>query len=465
MMGSAHAVNAQPRDRKATGLWIIIAAYLLCASLAAWFMPWSQDDDRWPVESRARYSPPDEGAHLEYVSYLITHRSLPVFDDPDRNYEAHQPPIYYLTCIPAYLMGLRVSRWLSLPSPFAGSVLLVRAWSVLIGAAVIWAVYVLALLLFREDRRKALLAAGFAALLPMHFVNLAGVTNDGLAELIVTLCIIKACTLASDPSDRNSLVLGLLAGVAMLVKSNSLFIFLVAGCAVILATRDIENESVRLCKVARSIGLMLAAAVIVCGWWWVRNQLLYGDPLAQRVFVQLFKADRATPEWFLERGISGTGYLTMILWGTAMSFWGVFGQANVYQPQSVYVLGWAFALVAMAGLVRSLQSGRRPWRGAEASWLLASLSLAFVVAFYLHFNMIFYQVQARYLFTAIGPIAALFAGGWCALWRTGESTNDRTWATEALWGVWWCFLATLALVALFYLRPGAPLLGLPFVGA
>jgi len=91
--------------------------------------------------------------------------------------------------------------------------------------------------------------------------------------------------------------------------------------------------------------------------------------------------------------------------------------------------------------------------------------LAFVVAFYLHFNMIFYQVQARYLFTAIGPIAALFAGGWCALWRTGESTNDRTWATEALWGVWWCFLATLALVALFYLRPGAPLLGLPFVGA
>ncbi len=457
-------MSGQASKRNTSGLWLIIAAYVVCASLTAWFMPWSADDGRWPVALRAKYSPPDEGAHLGYIDYLITNRALPVFDDPDANYEAHQPPLYYISCIPAYLLGGGVAAVLGLHSTHEGIVRSVRAWSVVIGAAVIWAVYALALGMFGNDRPKALLAAGFAALLPMHFVNLAGVTNDGLAELTVTLCIIWACKLASEVSDRNALVLGLLVGLAMLVKSSALFIFFVAGVAAILGTRHLEDEGQRLKRIARGIGLTVAAALVVCGWWWVRNQILYGDPLAHRVFVELFSVDRATPEWFFERGLSGVGYVLMIFWGTALSFWGVFGQANVYLPGYGYLVGWAFGLLAITGLVRATRSRRSFWAAAPLCWLLACLGLAFVLAFYLRFNMIFYQVQARYLFTAIGPLAALFAAGWWSLWQSGKAGEDKSSISKTAWTLWWVVLGLLAIMALWYLRPGAPVLGLPWLG-
>ena len=456
-------MNRSDMPARPAALWFVIAAYLICAGLAAWYMPTSEEDQRWPPERRARYSPPDEGAHLGYVQYLIEHRALPIFDDPDVNYEAHQPPLYYVLCIPPYLLGTALARiWGG--SHVIGGLLAMRFWSVLIGAAAIWSVHALGMLLFRGNRTAALMAAGFAALLPMHFVNLGGVTNDGLAELAVTVCLIWACKLAATSSDRTSLIVGLLIGAAMLVKSNSAFLFFVAAIAVILGTRSIQDEKLRLKRILRQYGLVLAASVLLCGWWWIRNQVLYGDPLAHRVFVELFSINRATPEFFLEYGISGTGYLMLLLWGTALSFWGVFGQAIVYMPPWFYLLGWLFSLAVLVGLVRSRWTATTIWSQAALSWLLVVVAAAFVLAFYLRFNMIFYQVQARYLFTAIGPFSCLFVAGWIGLWvrkAAGQAYDAEPLLAAKV--LWWALLGVLALVALWHLRPTSVMLGLPFL--
>lgn len=464
MRAGGAAVSAPSFSARPAALWVVMAAYLVFAGITAWFMPTSKDDERWPQQHRARYSPPDEGAHLGYVQYLIEHRSLPVFDDPDGNYEAHQPPLYYLLCIPPYLLGVTLAHLWGSPSEVISGLMMMRLWSVLIGAAVVWSVYALGMVLFRGNRAAALMSSGFAALLPMHFVNLAGVTNDGLAELAVTVCLIWVCRLAVDPAERTCLIVGLLIGAAMLVKSNSAFLFFVAAAAVMLGTRGIEDERARLKRMLRKFGLVLAAAVALCGWWWVRNQLLYGDPLAHGVFVELFSISRATPEWFFERGMSGVGYLLMLLWGTALSFWGVFGQAIVYMPPHFYLLGWAFSLAVLAGLVRSRWVAGDLWLQAGARWLLGVLAVAFVLAFYLRFNMIFYQVQARYLFTAIGPISCLFVAGWVGLWARGKTEGYQARLGLVPQVLWWVLLGWLALVALWHLRPGAPALGLPFFG-
>ncbi len=457
-------MDTQPGNRAIRTLWLIIAGYLLCAGVAGWMMPWSSDDTRWPQYLRSRYTPPDEYAHLAYVKYLFAHQALPIFDDPTGNYEAHQPPLYYATCLPAYALGTALADDLGLDDPETGGLLLIRIWSILIGGAVIWAVYALGLRLFANDHRKALMAAGFAAFLPMHLVNLSGITNDGLAELMVLLAIISACEFVVRPSDRTTLIMGICVGLAMLVKSNSLFLLLVGITAALLATREWKAESLRLKLTGRYVALFLATTFFLCGWWWIRNQVLYGDPLAQKVFIELFSVDRATPEWFFERGISGIGYLQMILFGTALSFWGVFGQANVYMPEFFYLLGWAFTLAVAAGLIRATRSRTRFWDAAAPCWVLAILSLAFVLAFYLRFNMIFYQVQARYLFTAIGPLAALFVAGWSGLWFPPRTEEPRL-APASRRVLWWALLALLLVVALYHLRSGAPCLGLPFVGA
>ena len=456
-------MDTQPGNRAIRALWLIIAVYLLCAGAAGWLMPWSSDDTRWPKDLCSKYTPPDEYAHLAYVKYLFAHRALPLFDDPTGNYEAHQPPLYYVSCLPAYALGTALADSLGFDDAETSALLLIRVWSILIGGAVIWAVYLLGLQLFANDHRKALMAAGFAAFLPMHLVNLSGMTNDGLAELMVLLAIIAACKFAAQPSNRAALIMGICVGLAMLVKSNSVFLLLVGVAATLLATRKCEDEAVRLRLSGRYVAVFLATTFVLCGWWWIRNQVLYGDPLAQKVFVELFSVDRATPEWFFERGISGSGYLQMIGFGTALSFWGVFGQANVYMPEYFYLLGWGFGLAAIVGLVRSVRSEKRFWAGAGPCWVLAILSLGFVLAFYLRFNMIFYQVQARYLFTAIGPLAGLFVAGWSGLWPAAlvEESRPRAQAAQILW---WVLLGFLLVVALYHLRSGAPCLALPFIG-
>src|SRR5262249_58975395 len=46
-------------------------------------------------------APPDERPHSLYVDYLATQHSLPVLRREQRDaYEAHQPPLYYLLCLP-----------------------------------------------------------------------------------------------------------------------------------------------------------------------------------------------------------------------------------------------------------------------------------------------------------------------------------------------------------------------------
>lgn len=458
-------------EHRHPGIRIVIAAYLLFGLALAWTMPWSHLDARWPEQLRARYSPPDEGAHFGYVEFLADQRAFPVFDDPDGLYEAHQPPLYYLSCVPAFLIGRALSPVVGLPQPHDLPLLLMRCWSVLIGAAGVYAVYLLGLLLFGGHRTAALLAAGLAALLPMHWVNLSGVTNDGLAELLVTLSFIWAVRIAREPSLRDCVTLGVLTGLSLMVKSNTLFLFIVAGAAMVIALRRREDQAAATAELLRGYAAFAGVALVICGGWWVRNQLLYGDPLAHGVFIDLFLKDRATPEYFLQQGMSGAGYLLMVAWGTALSFWGVFGQANVYMPEWFYLCGWLMSAAVLIGLIRAGIGGGAPWAGNRGQWLVALVGIALIVAFYLRFNMIFYQVQARYLFTGIGPLAALMAAGWLGLWGVGRLvTKDGADGGEGAGALplpasvlWWGVLGLLAVTALVLLRPGCAVLPLPFL--
>jgi len=447
-------------------LWLVIGAYVVSGAAAAWLMPWSREDKRRPPSIMEKYIPPDEEAHIEYVEYLLNERRLPMFSDPNVNYEAHQPPLFYMSCLPALVAGSAAAYLLGLPDSRAAVTLALRAWCILIGALVIWAVYALALRLFSGDGKKALLAAGFAALLPMHFVNLAGVTNDGLGELMITLCLLWALKVAANPDDTTSVVLGLLIGAAMLVKSNSLFVLAVGIVAVVLGTQAKNQRPHQVRAMGQSLGLMLGAMLLVCGWWLVRNQVLYGDPLAQKVFVGLFSQDRATPEWFFERGFGPAVYLQLVLFGTIFSFWGVFGQAIVYMPLWFYLLGFALAVAVLVGLAKGWWRWHRSGeaRGVSAGWVLCGIALVLVGLMFVRFNMSFYQAQARYLFPAVGPLAALFAAGWWSLWAWGEGEDGEVSISKAGWALWWLALGVLAIAALWYLRPGAPLLGPPLLG-
>ncbi|MHB8993871.1 MAG: ArnT family glycosyltransferase [Armatimonadota bacterium] len=421
---------------------IPLGLFLLLAGAAAVIVPSDYGTNPRPT-------PPDEGPHLGYIEYLVQHQRLPVFLSANDNYESHQPPLYYVTCLPAYLAARAV-----FPGETGGlsraGIVTVRLWSVLLAAIAVWVAWLLGRRIFGKDSLLSLAPPLFLALWPGRTMIVSAVTNDALADSLCLLTFYLCVVILSDGlSRRRSALLGIAWALALMTKSTSLALAPIVLLAVVMrAVQDDPEDQPGALK--RALGQLLWVAlpvVVLAGWWFVRNQMIYGDPLAAKIFEELFTKDRATPEYFLKLGLSGGAYFLLVVTNTALSFWGVFGQANVYHPAGYYVAGFTIWLAALAGLVaqkvrerceagetpapregkglhgqktdratQGLRSGGGGGSSAPAEtggdwrrqvWVLSWLLLVVVVAFFLRFNTTFYQAQARYLFAASGPIVLL----------------------------------------------------------
>jgi hypothetical protein len=194
--------------------------------------------------------------------------------------------------------------------------------------------------------------------------------------------------------------------------------------------------------------------LVLSGWWFGRNQALYGDPLAQKAFDWYFSD---TPTWELFRdqfGFTYGRYLYTKVYRTSFaSFWGAFGHLNPdrpelfmgaigrgYPPRSwLYpILGWALIASVAGGVLHLL---RRRLAGAElppdqlARAGVVALHVVFVFAAFLRFNATYFQAQGRYLFPAIGGIALALAAGWLEWGRWGvkrQTSNVNRASREVL---------------------------------
>ena len=321
-------------------------------------------------------APPDEGPHGRYVETLITTHDLPVFQASDRdNYEAHQPPLYYALALPFYLLNQQMVRLLSMILGALSILVIYRAVKVALG-----------------DERLALGAAGFVALLPTHVMLSSMVGNDILAELIFGLALLL---MVSRPSIGNAIALGVVLGLGLLTKTTCTLLF----PAAILAFIFVQRRSIK--HVVGIFGISL----LVGGWWLVRNQMLYGDFLAMKQFVQAFQ-HTAKPEYWLSHGLTPAMYWLLVGVWTFASFWGVFGHMNQFMPTWVYVALGALTASVKVGWLKDLR--RMP---ARRILLLYSAVIVLVVLAFIQFNTRFFQAQGRYLYPAILPISVFWVLG------------------------------------------------------
>ena len=437
-----------------------VGVFLVFGVMAALVVPTNYSDPR--------PTPPDEACHAGYVIWLARHHTLPVFLSANDNYESHQPPLYYLSALPALAVQEQLSGQRATGATY-GPVVALRLWSVLVAAAGVWLAWLLGRRVFAQSRFLALAPALLLALWPGRTLILSAVTNDGLAEALCLLTfLLCAVILEEGLTARRAAWLGLSWALALMSKSTALALAPVVLLAVVMAvSRGEQTDEKRAAATRRALtalAIIAAVVAVAAGWWFVRNQLIYGDPLAAAVFNRLFKVDRATPEYFFKLGLSGGAYFSLVVMNTALSFWGVYGQANVWSPAWYYLLGFLIWLLMLAGLVRQRvrpvevgeeSSESRPARSGSKGgkprlqepppaatpdwrrqmWTLAWILLVVVVVFFLRFNTEFYQAQARYLFTANGPIALLTVLG---LWDVGRG---RT-------GMWVVALALVVLLSM-----------------
>lgn len=361
------------------------------------------------------YGAPDERQHANYVQHLLDGKGFPIFAPggpaAGERYEDHQPPLFYLLDA----AWCKISGVSDATLPASSRCRLLNA---LIGAGTVIGVFYLAVWgLGRSD--LGLAAAAFVAFLPM-MASLSGtLSND---PLLFCLCTWILALLARQIRDgwswRTSIVVGVLGGLALLTKTTAVGVLPAIALAPFLSAKTKP-------KLILPATALLVALLVVSPWW-VRNQSLYGDPLALNAFNRAFLGSPKSQDLIAAMGAQ-TFWVKMFGWWTIRSFFGVFGYMDIFMnatgspymgardPNTLYLcLFLATFFSALAGLRAAFQPS------AKTEQPVHLLNLAFfviVLVLYLRFNLLYFQAQARYLFPAIGPIAVAIGYGLCSTFK------------------------------------------------
>ncbi|MCS7185446.1 MAG: hypothetical protein N3B10_01530 [Armatimonadetes bacterium] len=446
---------------------------------------------------------PDEGAHFAYIQHLHQTGRLPIFlGKYEGTYEAHQPPLYYLTALPFVFPSLKGDK------QNLTALYLARFASTLWGAFVVVAAFLLTLRLRNNEQTAipiALLSGAFAALLPVHLLVCASAGNDstaGATSAMALLWLCHICLLGQERTERQRLldaaIAGILSGMSLLAKSSNIVLLPLSLIAVALKSvrenqpsdfsasdkkkRKVSKQPAQKSAQTRSpfpaLPFLLPPAIALftfaftAGWWLWRNATLYGDPLAIQAFLEGFK-DSPKPSDFLEPegryakygAMPLTTYIMWVAQITLFTWLGIYGEPNEAVKGLARLFegaepnwGWVliatligiFALVAIAlGCIESCRScvnalKQKQWHVALAH-ALPFVLLLLVFAEFVQFNRHFFQAQARYFYPAHAATAHLFAIGiFRVVPKKGEwhaTLIGATLLASLAWLVWWKWAA------------------------
>jgi hypothetical protein len=200
------------------------------------------------------------------------------------NWEAQQPPLYYLAMAPAYL----VSKSWSL----GAQLLLLRGLSYLIA----WLGLCVAALSMRKADYAAfaipsallLAPALWPALFPMWFPDMARLGNDSLTVLVAAFAWLALTRLVqSDGGESHHLILGGTLGLGLLTKATFLpFVVVVFGLLLYRTWRS-RGDIAAARRRFRGLFLCLAAVTVLAGWWYLLKLLETGSMIGSNDAIHL----------------------------------------------------------------------------------------------------------------------------------------------------------------------------------
>ncbi len=434
------------------------------------------------------FEAPDERQHYGYVRHLALEGRLPPQGESSfAEHEASQPPLYYAFAalatawrshdIPLVIQPNRYFANYQAPGtvndnknvhlrteiesfPWRGPVLtirLTRLVNVLFGGMTVVVTYLLGREIFQRERALALGSAAAVAFTPQFLFISSAINNDIAVTAFSTLSLwLLARGLRRGYSPSGAAVLGVAIGLAALSKISGLALLPLALLAVSLQTWGQARglgPARRGARVASRCSVVLTAALLVGGWWYVRNTLLYQDPLGVQTHFD-------TP-WRYDEPLSLRG-LGSQLPGVALSFWAAFGMGNVHLPRIAYFFVGSVAAVAAIGLAAwTVQSWRIKRYPGPRAWSLALLALWVLVVCValLRWMQLVKAALGRLLFPAIAAVSILVVWGLARLISYGlylvqQNSSARARASRAVIGVCSAVLFAVAGAAPFVaIRP------------
>jgi hypothetical protein len=292
---------AEPAPRRVAtsvlvGLVAIIVAFVGIGALHA-----LQQPPFWPT---------DETAHVGYAHEVASFRLPEIRTVPEvpvaaRQWQAERsmandlryrgvwvanhPPLHYVAVAPLV--------WISDATDATdGGLVLMRLANVAFAAVGVAFTFLLASELTRRNHRLALLAAALAALVPQGHAVFSQALNDGLGFAAGTAVVwagARCLRRVDDLARRDLVLLAATAVVAFGARASTMLI--AVGVVGIVAlrrfTRPAASPAVQTRRAARVLFVGLGPAVVVFGWFYARNVVLYGDIGASHYLLDLFRRD------------------------------------------------------------------------------------------------------------------------------------------------------------------------------
>ncbi|MBI2861865.1 MAG: DUF2142 domain-containing protein [Chloroflexi bacterium] len=405
-------------------LALIVALYLIFGFLYATGIP--------------KWNTPDEPAHYNYIRQIATGGGLPILQPGDYNqerlerltaakfpptepiddlrYEGHQPPLYYLLNVVPFIVSSQLSE--------NQRVLFLRLLNVVLGAFVLLIAYALVRQIFPRDPLLALATCGLIAVIPMHLAVAGSITNDILAEVLLSwLLLLLVRGLHLSFTRERLQVIGLVLGLALLTKTTIYSALLLPLLALALqrwwpdldppvsGVQALTSSTLQRLGHAITSNPMVAIygpALLISGWWFVRNALVYGpqDLLGWQRHAEVVVGQPLTT--------IGMDALRHFVTTAFKSFWAQFGWMGILVDARIYLLLAILSLGAVLGLGLFLwDAGRRRFLVPPqvASLLILGVAAILVLGQLVAYNLTYIQPQGRYLYPAIVPIALFFVIG------------------------------------------------------
>ena len=409
------------------------------------------------------FETPDEHMHYFTAEFIAREGRLPTTRDAGlMAQEAAQPPLYYgLGSLIVRAVGSgddQVNLWLnpkadpadplgeSLATPpintnmfihgpqeawpwrgYALAAHLLRMMSAVLGLGTLLCIYAAGRTVWRDAPDRALLATALVAFLPQFAFIHGAVTNDTAITFFSAAAVWQLLRITNyelritnekqgDTAREGSLearlsslvsgcaayvLLGITIGLAVLSKTAGLL--LLVYCTGVTAARVWSRGGPRRWSRATAAGMAVALpALLLGGWWLVRNWTLYGDPTAANQFVLLAGGERP--------------YTLYQVWLDMDRVWtslfARFGWMNLRPPVWVWVVWNVIAILAATGaiwgIVVSIRHRKRPFSLARLLFHPAVILFgwfALVAAAWLQFMLRTPADQGRLFFPALIPLA------------------------------------------------------------
>jgi hypothetical protein len=412
----------------------------------------------------------DETLHYPYAKHLADGWGLPLAIAGQLwNQEGTQPPLYYaLVAASTFWLDTdnlphllqRNPHWLFTEVralindnqnlvlhgpmdafPYRRAALAVhigRWWSLLFGLLTVIFTFWLTRRLFPTNLPLALTATALTALNPQFLRVSATLSNDSLSSALTALTVLLAFRFTEHncfsitkgqgsrgaegqrrfhPCSPAPLLLGLLAGLAILTKLSALSVLLVVGFIVFLRLyfiSEIHQDPFR--QTVKWLAIIVVTALVVTGWWFWRNYSLYGEWFATDTHLNL-----------AGRNHLGLGEVWALRAEAERAYWATFGWGQIRPPEWVFQLLFWFTRLGLLGLLLALVA--KLVQGDQSRPLPLSLtsihfSKIFVLLLWAGLNLVLYGrwlmevgsvSHTRLVFPAIAAISMLLALGWHAL--------------------------------------------------